>query len=170
MSRVPSLARPSRARARVRAFPLRCRPNARQPKHARRSHGRCATCECRRAQRAQVTERATSFLSRVFGRRVRAIALRGCPLPGVGNRRVDEEQSASFWQKCVFFFHANERTNKNKTFLLVQHAPHARVRRARQVIVVLQILPRFPAEERVSKKRSIPRRKKARRLVSSPAP
>ena len=57
VSRVPSLARPSRARARVRAFPLRCRPNARQPKHARRSHGRCATCECRRAQRAQVTER-----------------------------------------------------------------------------------------------------------------
>ena len=47
VSRVPSLARPSRARARVRAFRLRCRPNARQPKPARRSHARCATYECR---------------------------------------------------------------------------------------------------------------------------
>jgi len=61
VSRVPSLARPSRARARVRAFRLRCRPNARQPKPARRSHARCATYECRPTRAARVFERAEEF-------------------------------------------------------------------------------------------------------------
>ena len=69
VSRVPSLARPSRARARVRAFRLRCRPNARQPKPARRSHARCATYECRPTRAARVFERAKSLARPVFRRK-----------------------------------------------------------------------------------------------------
>lgn len=76
VSRVPSLARPSRARARVRAFRLRCRPNARQPKPARRSHARCATYECRPTRAARVFERAKSLARPVFQRK-----------SAVGNRR-----------------------------------------------------------------------------------
>ena len=109
--------------------------------------------QCRRAQRAQVTERRVFSHQRVLVFSTSS-GNRAVRCPGVGNRRDLMKNVVLAKVLQCFFFHANEQNKKKRHVLLVQHAPHARVRRARQIVVVLQILPRFPAQERVPPKRT----------------
>ena len=74
-------------------------------------HLRMPTCAARASYRTR-DEFSLNEFSTSSGNRASGLSA----APGVGNRRdeIIEEQSASFWQKCVFFFHANEQ-NKNVT-------------------------------------------------------